>query len=64
MLSVLQDTNANIRVGLKQMRILAAVAPFAAVTGNANTLLLITRAVGSFIKVWMILSVFAAVVCF
>lgn len=48
---VVQDINAGIRSSVRHMRCLMAVAPFAAATGSASTFLLITKAVGSFIKV-------------
>ena len=47
----LQEINAKIRSSIKNMKCLAAVAPFAAVGGSTNTFILITKAVGSFIKV-------------
>ena len=47
----LQEINAHIRSSIKNMKCLAAVAPFAAVGGSTNTFILITKAVGSFIKV-------------
>lgn len=51
LISRLQEVNAQIKASIKNMRCLAAVAPFAAVSGSTNTFILITRAVGSFIKV-------------
>jgi len=48
---MLQDFNAQIKAAVKNMRCLAAVAPFAAASGSTNTFILITKAVGSFIKV-------------
>jgi len=48
------EINAKIRSGIKHMRCLMAVAPFAAATGSASTFLLITKAVGSFIKLYLL----------
>lgn len=50
-----QDVNAQIRDGVKQMRVLALVAPFAAVSGGTDTFMIITRAVASFIKLYLLL---------
>lgn len=47
----MQEVNAQIKSSIKNMKCLAAVAPFAAVGGSTNTFILITKAVGSFIKV-------------
>jgi hypothetical protein len=41
----------GVRDSLRQVRTLALVAPFAAVTGSADTFMIITKAVASFIKV-------------
>lgn len=43
--------NQQIKDSLKSMRVLALVAPFAAVSGSADTFFIITKAVASFIKV-------------
>lgn len=43
--------NQQIKDSVKQMRMLALVAPFAAVSGSADTFFIITKAVASFIKV-------------
>ena len=43
--------NQQIKDSVKQMRMLAIVAPFAAVSGSADTFFIITKAVASFIKV-------------
>jgi len=43
--------NLQIQQSARQLRILAAVAPFAAVSGSADTLFIVTKAVASFIKV-------------
>lgn len=43
--------NQNIKESIKQMRMLAIIAPFAAVSGSADTFFIITKAVASFIKV-------------
>lgn len=50
-----QDVNAQIRDSVKQMKVLALVAPFAAVSGGADTFMIITRAVASFIKLYLLL---------
>lgn len=50
-----QDINAQIKAAVKNMRCLAAVAPFAAASGSTNTFILITKAVGSFIKLYLLL---------
>lgn len=48
--------NAQIRGGVRNMRMLMAVAPFAAISNSSvHTLLLITRAVSSFIKLYLLL---------
>jgi YggT family protein len=49
------DVNAQIRGNVAQMRALALVAPFAAVSGGADTFLIITKAVASFIKLYLLL---------
>lgn len=46
-----QEVNLQIKQSIKQLRILAAVAPFAAVSGSADTFFIVTKAVASFIKV-------------
>jgi hypothetical protein len=51
MLHCVQAVNLQIQQSVKQLRILAAVAPFAAVSGSADTLVIVTKAVASFIKV-------------
>lgn len=50
-----EDVNAQIREGVRQMRVLALVAPLAAVSGGADTFLIVTRAVASFIKLYLLL---------
>lgn len=50
-----KDINAQIKASIKNMRCLAAVAPFAAASGSTNTFILITKAVGSFIKLYLLL---------
>ena len=50
-----QDINGQIRQSVKQMRMLALVAPFAAVSGSTDTFMIITRAVASFIKLYLLL---------
>lgn len=45
------EMNNEIRNSVRQMRALALVAPFAAVSGSADTFYVITKAVASFIKV-------------
>jgi hypothetical protein len=50
-----EELNAQIRGSLKQMRVLALVAPFAAVSGGADTFMIITKAVASFIKLYLLL---------
>ena len=48
--------NAHIKGGLRNMRTLMAVAPFAAISSSSvHTLMLITRAVSSFIKLYLLL---------
>jgi hypothetical protein len=50
--------NQQIKDSVKSMRMLALVAPFAAVSGSADTFYIITKAVASFIKVrnaWIVL---------
>lgn len=49
------DVNAQIRASVRQMRMLAVVAPFAAATGSADTFVIITKAVASFIKLYLLL---------
>ena len=54
----LQAVAAHLRQSLKAGRVLMSVAPFAVATssaGSANTLILVTRAVGSFIKLYLLL---------
>lgn len=48
---IVQEVNLQIKQSVKQLRVLAAVAPLAAVSGSADTLFVVTRAVASFIKV-------------
>lgn len=43
--------NQQIKDSVKNMRMLALIAPFAAVSGSADTFYIITKAVASFIKV-------------
>ena len=50
-----QDVNEQIRQSMKQMRMLAVVAPFAAATGSADSFFIITKAVASFIKLYLLL---------
>lgn len=50
-----QDINAQIRASMKQMRMLALVAPFTAASGSTDTFMIITRAVASFIKLYLLL---------
>lgn len=50
-----EELNVQIRGSLKQMRVLALVAPFAAVSGGADTFMIITKAVASFIKLYLLL---------
>ncbi|KAI3430364.1 hypothetical protein D9Q98_004959 [Chlorella vulgaris] len=50
-----QDLEAQMKVALKQMRMLTLVAPFAAVSGSTDTFMIITRAVASFIKLYLLL---------
>lgn len=51
-----EAVNAQIRGGVRNMRMLMAVAPFAAISNSSvHTLLLITRAVSSFIKLYLLL---------
>ena len=45
------ELNQQIKDSVKNMRMLALVAPFAAVSGSADTFFIITKAVASFIKV-------------
>jgi ABC-type dipeptide/oligopeptide/nickel transport system permease component len=53
---VLQAVNAQIKGGVRNMRTLMAVAPFAAISSSSvHTLMLITRAVSSFIKLYLLL---------
>lgn len=48
--------NAQIKGGVRNMRTLMAVAPFAAISSSSvHTLMLITRAVSSFIKLYLLL---------
>jgi hypothetical protein len=50
-----QELEAQVRTGLRQMRVLALVAPFAAASGSTDTFMIITRAVASFIKLYLLL---------
>ena len=43
--------NQQIKDSVKQMRMMAMIVPFAAVSGSADTFFIITKAVASFIKV-------------
>jgi ABC-type dipeptide/oligopeptide/nickel transport system permease component len=53
---LLQAVNAQIKGGVRNMRTLMAVAPFAAISSSSvHTLMLITRAVSSFIKLYLLL---------
>ena len=45
------ELNQQIKDSVKNMRMLALIAPFAAVSGSADTFYIITKAVASFIKV-------------
>ena len=45
------DINAQIKDSVKHMRMLALIAPFAAVSSGPDTFFIITKAVASFIKV-------------
>jgi len=49
------ELNANIKESVRNMRVLALVAPFAAVSGSADTFFIITKAVASFIKLYLLL---------
>lgn len=49
-----QAVNLQIKESVRQMRILAVVAPFAAVSGGADTFFIVTKAVASFIKVGLV----------
>ena len=52
----MQAVNAQIKGGVRNMRTLMAVAPFAAISSSSvHTLMLITRAVSSFIKLYLLL---------
>ena len=52
----LQAVNAQIKGGVRNVRTLMAVAPFAAISSSSvHTLMLITRAVSSFIKLYLLL---------
>jgi len=50
-----QDINAQIKDSVKSMRMLAMVIPFAAVSGSTDTFFIITKAVASFIKLYLLL---------
>uniref|UniRef100_A0A061QX48 YggT family protein n=1 Tax=Tetraselmis sp. GSL018 TaxID=582737 RepID=A0A061QX48_9CHLO len=52
-----EEVSRQVRATVKNMKIILAVAPFAAVStsSSANTFLLITRAVASFIKLYLLL---------
>lgn len=50
-----EAVNFQIKQSARQLRILAAVAPFAAVSGSADTLFIVTKAVASFIKLYLLL---------
>ena len=57
-LQVVMAAAAHLRKSFKAGRMLMSVAPFAVATssaGSANTLVLVTRAVGSFIKLYLLL---------
>jgi uncharacterized protein YggT (Ycf19 family) len=47
--------NQQIKDSVKNMRMLALIAPFAAVSGSADTFYIITKAVASFIKLYLLL---------
>ena len=59
----MQEINAQIRSSIKNMKCLAAVAPLAAISasGSTNTFILITNAVGSFIRVCLHLALPAVI---
>ncbi|KAK9811677.1 hypothetical protein WJX72_008177 [[Myrmecia] bisecta] len=50
-----QALQAQIKYAYKHVRVMAAVAPFAVTTGSTNTFLLITKTVGQFIKLYLLL---------
>lgn len=50
-----EDLNAQIKQSVKSMRMLAMVVPFAAVSGSTDTFFIITKAVASFIKLYLLL---------
>mmetsp|Transcript_10511 Transcript_10511/g.28873 ORF Transcript_10511/g.28873 Transcript_10511/m.28873 type:complete len:218 (+) Transcript_10511:50-703(+) len=47
--------NGQIQANLKGMRTLAMVVPFAAVSGSSSTFMILTKAVASFIKLYLLL---------
>ena len=54
----MQAIGAHLRKSFKAGRVLMSVAPFAVASsssGSANTLILVTRAVGSFVKLYLLL---------
>ncbi|KAL6782456.1 CGL97 [Auxenochlorella protothecoides x Auxenochlorella symbiontica] len=50
-----EDVSQQIRTSVKQMKLLTLLAPFAAVSGSAGSLLVMTKAVASFIKLYLLL---------
>jgi YggT family protein len=50
-----EDLNSQIKQSVKSMRMLAMVVPFAAVSGSTDTFFIITKAVASFIKLYLLL---------
>jgi len=50
-----RELNAQIKESVKSMRMLAMVIPFAAVSGSTDTFFIITKAVASFIKLYLLL---------
>lgn len=50
-----EELNAQIKQSVKSMRMLAMVVPFAAVSGSTDTFFIITKAVASFIKLYLLL---------
>jgi len=50
-----EDLNAQIKQSVRSMRMLALVVPFAAVSGSTDTFFIITKAVASFIKLYLLL---------
>eukprot|EP01024_Parvocaulis_polyphysoides_P042062 TRINITY_DN3854_c0_g1_i1.p3 TRINITY_DN3854_c0_g1~~TRINITY_DN3854_c0_g1_i1.p3 ORF type:complete len:209 (-),score=6.12 TRINITY_DN3854_c0_g1_i1:208-834(-) len=52
---VSEEVNSNLRKFSKNARFAYSMAPFAAVTSGADTLILVTKAVASFIKLYLLL---------